>query len=112
MLNTGTAMERNPSDPHAAELHRNAYNAAFHELGLNWYWDSATYWDLQSNAEDRDRVLAYLRTRQSHMLRAYDADFLVDAILKAQARCYDSMTAGNALASTNWAEIQRGETGF
>ena len=26
----------------AADLHRNAYNAAFYELGLSWYWDANT----------------------------------------------------------------------
>ena len=25
------------------EAHRQAYNAAFDELGLNWYWDPVTY---------------------------------------------------------------------
>ena len=24
-------------------VHRNAYNAAFYELGLGWHWDAATY---------------------------------------------------------------------
>ena len=26
-------------DDHDTESHRQAYNAAFDELGLNWYWD-------------------------------------------------------------------------
>ena len=25
------------------EMHRQAYNAAFEELGLSWHWDAATY---------------------------------------------------------------------
>ena len=29
-----------PSD---ADIERSAYNAAFYELGLRWYWDDATY---------------------------------------------------------------------
>jgi hypothetical protein len=58
-----------------------AYNAAFYELGLRWHWDSATYEVLLSLAVDGpSRVRHYLRTQQPHLLRAYDADFLVAMI--------------------------------
>ena len=58
----------------AEEVERNAYNAAFHALGLRWYWDADTYSELQSIADARERVRMYLRTRQTHLLAAYDAD--------------------------------------
>ncbi len=74
-----------------AEAHRHAYNAAFEELGLSWYWDAATYHRLQ--AHGRDGVRVYLETEQAHLLRAYESDFLVEAIETTQARCYAS--AGN-----------------
>jgi hypothetical protein len=32
-----------PRDVDHQELERNAYNAAFYELGLRWHWDSQTY---------------------------------------------------------------------
>lgn len=73
----------------AAEAHRHAYNAAFEELGLSWYWDAATYARLQ--AHGRDGVRAYLESEQSHLLRAYEADFLVNAIETAKTRYYASM---------------------
>jgi hypothetical protein len=73
----------------AAEAHRHAYNAAFEELGLTWYWDAATYARLQ--AHGRDGVRIYLETEQSHLLRAYEAEFLVGAIETTQARCYANM---------------------
>ncbi len=73
----------------SAEAHRHAYNAAFEELGLTWYWDAATYHRLQ--AHGRDGVRVYLETEQAHLLRAYEADFLVEAIETTQARCYASM---------------------
>jgi len=78
----------------AAEAHRHAYNAAFEELGLTWYWDAATYARLQ--AHGRDGVRVYLESEQSHLLRAYEADFLVEAIETTQARCHASMT-GNRM---------------
>lgn len=64
------------ADP--AEAQRLAYNAAFEELGLNWEWDAATYASLPQARGDC--VRAYLEREQPHLLRAYDADFLVNAV--------------------------------
>ncbi len=76
------------------EAHRQAYNAAFDELGLNWQWDPATYARLPGS--DRERVRAYLQQEQPHLLRAYEPDFLADAIENAKERCYRVMTASRA----------------
>ncbi|MES2687453.1 MAG: hypothetical protein V4706_11570 [Pseudomonadota bacterium] len=84
----------------AAEAHRHAYNAAFEELGLTWYWDAATYARLQ--AHGRDGVRVYLETEQSHLLRAYEAEFLVDAIETTQTRCYASMSQRTTQAAYGW----------
>jgi hypothetical protein len=84
-----------------AEAHRHAYNAAFGELGLTWYWDAATYARLQ--AHGRDGVRIYLETEQSHLLRAYEAEFLIDAIETTQARCYASMSHRARQAPYGWA---------
>ena len=78
----------------SAETHRHAYNAAFVELGLSWYWDSATYARLQ--VHEGDCVTTYLHTEQPHLLRAYDAGFLVLAIETAKARGYRGTTVGKA----------------
>lgn len=85
----------------AAEAHRHAYNAAFEELGLTWYWDAATYARLQ--AHGREGVRVYLETEQSHLLRAYEAGFLVNAIETTQARCYASMSRQAPPAPAGWA---------
>jgi hypothetical protein len=76
-------------DNTATEQARHAYNAAFEELGLSWHWDAATYARLQNSAHGAVRT--YLETEQSHLLRAYEADFLVEAIEAAKARCYASL---------------------
>ena len=72
-----------------AEMHRQAYNAAFEELGLSWNWDSVTYACLP--AAGRDGLRGYIEREQAHLLRAYNADFLVDAIETAKRRCHDVM---------------------
>ncbi|SFU52717.1 hypothetical protein SAMN05216350_102379 [Polaromonas sp. YR568] len=81
-------------DNTATDLARHAYNAAFEELGLNWHWDAATYARLQATSQGTVRT--YLETEQSHLLRAYEADFLVEAIEAAKARCHASMAANRA----------------
>jgi hypothetical protein len=92
MRNTShTHHDLNPAQDDQA--HRHAYNAAFDELGLTWHWDAATYDRLKS--QGRNGVRRYLEAEQPHLLRAYEADFLVDAVETAKARRY----AGNARAA-------------
>ena len=76
------------NDPET-EAHRQAYNAAFEELGLSWHWDPVTYACLP--AEGPEGLRAYLETEHSHLLRAYEADFLVNAIETAKRRCFEVM---------------------
>lgn len=96
-----------------ADAHRNAYNAAFHELGLSFHWDSAAYRDVLCQDGERECLRSYLRQHQPHLLKAYDAEFLVDAILAAKERCYGIMSAagGRPDAFINWAEIQQHHAG-
>lgn len=95
------------------EIHLGAYNAAFYELGLRWHWDAKIYDELQRSAGEKNRLQVYLETRQPHLLKAYDVDFLVNAIQTTKTRCYDAMIACGASAaqSVDWAEIQRVEVG-
>jgi hypothetical protein len=99
------------TDP--ADIHRNAYNAAFYELGLRWHWDGKIYPSVLSQDDERTRVRTYLETHQSHLLKAYDAEFLVDAVETAKARCYETMTAvgSQSGAPINWAEMHRAQVG-
>jgi hypothetical protein len=73
------------ADP-AAETSRRAYNAAFHDLGLTWFWDAETHERLQASADERERIRIYLETQQAHLLKAYDAEFLVNAIHTTRQR--------------------------
>jgi hypothetical protein len=77
------AQASNPIADLSDEADRQAYNAAFEDLGLNWQWDQETFSALPRG---RDGVRTYLQQEQPHLLRAYDADFLADAIEAARAR--------------------------
>jgi hypothetical protein len=64
-----------------------AYNAAFHELGLDWHWDRDTYAALERHSPQPDvRLRHYIETVHPHLLKAYDADFLVAAIHERKRR--------------------------
>jgi len=97
----------------AEDFHLGAYNAAFYELGLRWHWDTKIYQDLQRNGGEKGRLQVYLETRQPHLLKAYDVDFLMSAIQTTKTRCYIAMiTSGRRVAPTvDWAEIQKAEVG-
>jgi hypothetical protein len=103
-----------PHDEDTHEVERGAFNVAFYELGLRWHWDSDTYRALAATPCERERIRGYLAGEQAHMLRAYDAEFLTDAILTAKRRCHDSMAncAPRAVPRFNWADARWGETGF
>ncbi len=96
-----------------ADAHRNAYNAAFHELGLSFHWDRARYQSVLCQDGERECLRSYLEQHQPHLLKAYDTEFLVDAIQAAKARCYDVLTAAGCSAGgfINWAEIQQHHAG-
>ena len=81
-----TSINHRAANP-TAEAHRHAYNAAFEELSLSWRWDNATYAQLQNHGHDL--VHAYLQTEHPHLLRAYDADFLVNAIEAVKTRWFE-----------------------
>jgi hypothetical protein len=94
-----------------AEIERNAYNAAFYELGLRWHWDEKTYAGLQASACQRERVRKYLQAHQAHLLRAYDVEFLIDAIV-AKKDCYNNPGCiSSASPAFDWAESRAGELG-
>ena len=100
-----------PSD---AEIDRSAFNAAFYELGLRWYWDDALYEQLASVSCERSRLGHYLRTHQAHLLRAYDADFLSHAVLQAKSRHQRALAqcATGAVPCFDWSDSRWGEVGI
>ena len=84
-----------PTDAES-EAHRHAYNAAFHELDLNWHWDAATFAGVQRYG--RAGVRSWLETEQAHLLRAYSPEFLVDVIETTKARYHAAKARATVFA--------------
>lgn len=66
------------TQPAANEAH--LYNLACHEMDLAWDWDPATH------GSGREGLRRYLEAEHPHLLRAYDADFLIDAVEAVKER--------------------------
>ncbi len=98
-----------------AELDRNAYNAAFNELGLRWHWCSDVYGELLRERSDPDaRLRLYLETQQPHLLRAYDIEFLCSVIAEKAAAHRQRLNGTGAMVSPawfNWSEALGREIG-
>ncbi|MES2258273.1 MAG: hypothetical protein V4724_07125 [Pseudomonadota bacterium] len=111
-MNISTYTRNTAADP--AGLQREAYNAAFYELGLRWHWDGVAYDSELEDSEQRVRLRRYLEARQPHLLKAYDADFLVEVIQATMTRYLDSATELGVTSGrrTNWAAFQHGDVGF
>ena len=99
-------------DTGGVELERNAYNAAFYELGLRWHWDSATFDELKrQGSSEPERIHRYLAAEQPHLLKAYDAGFLVELIRQKQAQHRSRNSGALAMRSFDWSQTNTGELG-
>ncbi|MGJ3701712.1 hypothetical protein [Variovorax sp. AFSI2.2] len=98
----------------SSETERNAYNAAFYELGFRWHWDRETYCQLLRQSQDGiERVSHYLNAYQPHLLRAYDAKFLAEVIeqKKQEHQKREPDTGAMKKRYFNWAESRGAELG-
>jgi len=96
------------------ETERNAYNAAFYELGFRWHWDRGTYEALLSHSDNpAQRIRQYLETHQSHLLRAYDAEFLVEMIQTRKAEYCKRRSDSDTMAPGrfDWSQMLGAELG-
>jgi hypothetical protein len=102
----------NDMESQAVELERNAYNATFYELGFRWHWDSDTYTELtRRSPNEADQIQHYLSARQPHLLKAYDAEFLVDLIRQKQAQHRSRIGGSQASRHFDWSQTISGELG-
>jgi hypothetical protein len=97
------AATRIPTDAEGRDcIEREAFNAAFRELGLHWHWDDETYAALKENADDEQRIRTYLESHHPHLLKAYDAAFLIDAVRVAKERHAAILAARGAASIARW----------
>ncbi len=104
-----------PVESEAEALERDAFNAAFRELGLRWHWDVQTFRSLETGTDDAGRVRTYLERREAHLLKAYDAGFLVEAVLAAKEDAKPRvahLVGARAARCADCAEYPGAQTGF
>lgn len=81
----------------SADLHNeallSAYNAAFSDLGLRFRWSQATLDFFDDVSNEVARITAYIERFQSHLLNAYDADFLAQLIFDRKTQFYRGAVA-------------------
>ena len=95
-------------------LELQAFNAAFYELGFRWYWDEARYRALLDYSSDPvECLLHYIRTEHPHLLKAYDAAFLLRVIIEKQAACrrQAQLMANVVSRPTDWSQLCGREVG-
>jgi HAD superfamily hydrolase (TIGR01509 family) len=68
--------------------HREAFNAAFAEVGLDWYWDEALYTRLLNVAGGKERLLHYWRTIVPEEARGRQVKETIDAVHAIKTRHY------------------------
>ena len=98
MIQKGLIAAQQEPLPNEHGLDREAFNAAFRDLGLNWHWDVETYAVLLRLPGEKVRLRTYLEGHHPHLLKAYDADFLINAIQEAKSACRDNLLAAGPSA--------------
>jgi hypothetical protein len=94
------------------ELERSAYNAAFYELGLGWHWSPDTFESLQAEADPCERIRSYMQQQHPHLLRAYDPEFLAQAIEARRATLQAHEARQMAVPRHVAVETKVAQTGF
>ncbi len=73
------------------EAHRMAFNAAFHDAGLDWYWSAALYAELLAVAGGKERLRHYWRQTDPHGPPPPDA--VIDHVHALKTRHYTALAS-------------------
>lgn len=77
--------------------HREAFNAAFAEVGLDWHWDETLYVRLLDVAGGKERILHYWRCIEPEEANGAKARETVEALHAIKTRYYAQRVRGGAL---------------
>jgi HAD superfamily hydrolase (TIGR01509 family) len=80
------------------DAHRVAFNRAFADFGIDWYWDVATYGKLLSVAGGKERLRHFMRMASARMPLLRDPDALVAQLHARKTEHYGAMVADGGLA--------------
>ncbi|CAG4897581.1 hypothetical protein [Paraburkholderia gardini] len=89
-----------------------AYNMAFAELGLRFRWDVQTLESLAAIDGEQARIVAYIEAHHPHLLNAYSAAFLSEAILAKKTAIAPEVLPSPVEASTGAQTVQPASQGF
>jgi HAD superfamily hydrolase (TIGR01509 family) len=78
------------------ELHRQAFNKAFLDLGLGWEWDADLYMELLAVSGGVDRIARYLDTLGLAAAEKTRLRRLIPAIHREKTRTYGELLGSNA----------------
>ncbi|MFN2309222.1 MAG: HAD family hydrolase [Gammaproteobacteria bacterium] len=75
------------------EVHRQCFNTAFAEAGLDWHWSVDLYRELLAVTGGKERILHYLDTRRRDFPRPADLDAFIAGLHQAKTRLYTETVA-------------------
>jgi beta-phosphoglucomutase-like phosphatase (HAD superfamily) len=78
--------------------HRDAFNAAFSEIGLDWHWSESLYVSLLDVAGGKERILHYWNLVDPQEASGRIARQTVEAVHRIKTRHYEAMVSGGRLA--------------
>lgn len=80
------------------DAHRAAFNAAFREAGLDWYWSETEYAALLEVSGGKERIGHYWRQVDPRAAAAPQAGATIDAVHALKTRHYDRLAGNGQLA--------------
>lgn len=78
--------------------HREAFNAAFAENGLNWHWNEDLYTRLLDVAGGKERIAHYWQTVDPEQAASTRAKAIIDGIHALKTQRYEELVSGGKLA--------------
>jgi HAD superfamily hydrolase (TIGR01509 family) len=77
------------------EIHRQAFNAAFTEAGLDWVWDPALYHELLAVTGGKERIRYFLQRERPDFRLPADADAFIAGLHKSKTGFYvEALSSG------------------
>ena len=89
--------------------HRVAFNRAFAEFGLDWYWDVATYGKLLMVAGGKERIQHYIRVWRPSMPMYGDLDEVIANLHRCKTAHYGEMVETGRLPARSGVKRLIGE---
>jgi HAD superfamily hydrolase (TIGR01509 family) len=80
------------------DLHRKAFNAAFAQAGLDWYWDVSTYTGLLDICGGKERILHYWKMQEPEVAGGELAQDVVKNLHQLKTRYYEEQISLGRLA--------------